>query len=120
MNENYELGMFSNTKEDWEKVGISAFLQLAMTDNIFEGPSLEKLTEGVKFIDDIVKNDPEASVYVHCKAGRTRSATLVGCYLMEKNKLSPEEAVELMKSKRPHILLHTKQWEALRAFHNHR
>lgn len=22
------------------------------------------------------------TVYVHCKAGRTRSATLVGCYLM--------------------------------------
>lgn len=24
----------------------------------------------------------EGTVYVHCKAGRTRSATLVGCYLM--------------------------------------
>lgn len=25
------------------------------------------------------------TVYVHCKAGRTRSATLVGCYLMMVN-----------------------------------
>ena len=90
-----------------------------MTGNIFEGPSVEKLTEGVKFIDDIVQNDPDASVYVHCKAGQTRSATLVACYLMEKNMISPEEAVEMMKSKRrPKIILHTKQWEALRAFHS--
>ena len=34
----------------------------------------------MKFIDDV-----GPSVYVHCKAGRTRSATLVGCYLMQKN-----------------------------------
>lgn len=28
---------------------------------------------------------PGPTVYVHCKAGRTRSATLVGCYLMMVN-----------------------------------
>ena len=72
---------------------------------------------GVNFINGIIEKDPNASVYVHCKAGRTRSATLVGCYLMNRNLISPEEAVELMKQKRPHILLHKAQWEALRAFH---
>ena len=72
---------------------------------------------GVNFINGIIEKDPNASVYVHCKAGRTRSATLVGCYLMNRNSLSPEEAVEFMKQKRPHILLHKAQWEALRAFH---
>lgn len=116
MNESYELKMFSNTKEDWEKLGMNSFLQLATTD-IFEAPSVTKLNTGVQFINDIIAKDPEASIYVHCKAGRTRSATLVGCYLMAKNGLSPEEAVALMKDKRPHILLHTKQWEALRQFH---
>ncbi|KAH8303046.1 hypothetical protein KR018_006766, partial [Drosophila ironensis] len=57
------------------------------------------------------------SVYVHCKAGRTRSATLVGCYLMMKNGWTPDQAVEHMRQCRPHILLHTKQWDALRLFH---
>ncbi len=56
-------------------------------------------------------------MYVHCKAGRTRSATLVGCYLMAEKGLTPEEAVNFMAARRPHILLHTKQWEALRIFH---
>ena len=42
---------------------------------------------------------------------------LVGCYLMAKNGISPEEAVEVMRTNRPHILLHSKQWQALREFH---
>lgn len=116
MNESYELKLFSNTSKEWEALGVPNFLQLATTD-IFEAPSVEKLLKGVTFINGIVEDDPEASIYVHCKAGRTRSATLVGCYLMAKNGWSPEEAVEAMRQKRPHILLHSKQWEALRTFH---
>ena len=117
MNESYELKMFSNTSKEWEKLGMTNFLQLATTD-IFEAPSVEKLTKGVDFINDVLAKDPEGSIYVHCKAGRTRSATLVGCYLMAKYDLTPGEAVDLMRSKRAHILLHSKQWEALHNFHN--
>ena len=112
MNENYELSL-SNSHEGWDKLGVS-FLQLPTVD-IFAAPCQEKLLKGVEFITDLHPTD--ASVYVHCKAGRTRSATLVGCYLMKKNGWTPEEAVEHMKKCRPHILLHTKQWEALRTFH---
>ena len=50
MNESYELKMFSNMKEDWEKIGMLNFLQLATTD-IFEAPSVEKLTEGKYIIN---------------------------------------------------------------------
>ena len=85
MNETYELKMFSNTSEEWNRLGMHNFLQLATTD-IFEAPSVEKLSKGVDFISDIIEQDHEASVYVHCKAGRTRSATLVGCYLMARHK----------------------------------
>ena len=47
-----------------------------------------------------------------------RSATLVGCYLMaEHAQWSPEQAVQRMKDARPHVLLHNKQWEAMRDFH---
>ena len=56
------------------------FLQLHTRD-IFETPCQEKLKKGVCFISDIAGSG--GSVYVHCKAGRTRSATLVGCYLMK-------------------------------------
>ncbi|CAK9821524.1 Phosphatidylglycerophosphatase and protein-tyrosine phosphatase 1 [Anthophora retusa] len=127
MNEDYELRLFSNSKKEWEKSNVE-FLQLSVTD-IFQTPSQEKLKIGVNFINKF-RNTPTTlhssicdsktsygSVYVHCKAGRTRSATLVGCYLMMKNEWTPEEAVSYMKQKRPHILLHTQQWHALRLFY---
>jgi atypical dual specificity phosphatase len=72
---------------------------------------------GVHFIDEVIAGDPDASVYVHCKAGRTRSATLVGCYLMNRYGWTPEKAVDFMREKRPHILLHSKQWQALKTFY---
>lgn len=94
MNEDYEL-WFSNNLERWQQLGVK-FLQLATTD-IFEAPDQNKLRQGVEFInrflpgseriagiqtDSSKSPEPSGTVYVHCKAGRTRSATLVGCYLM--------------------------------------
>ncbi|XP_012266736.2 phosphatidylglycerophosphatase and protein-tyrosine phosphatase 1 [Athalia rosae] len=131
MNEDYELWLFSNDKEEWQKHNVE-FLQLSTTD-IFESPCQEKLRSGVNFInkfrmpltktsvamqaDNSSTSNPSATVYVHCKAGRTRSATLVGCYLMMKNGWTPEEAVSFMRNKREHILLHRIQWDALRTFY---
>ncbi|XP_072379733.1 phosphatidylglycerophosphatase and protein-tyrosine phosphatase 1 isoform X1 [Diabrotica undecimpunctata] len=119
MNEDYEL-FLANDAKSWSKEGVE-FLQLATTD-IFATPCQSKLVEGVKFINKFVQNREivdgvsSTSVYVHCKAGRTRSATLVGCYLMHRYKWTPERAIEHMKEKRPHILMHARQWEALEIF----
>ena len=118
MNEDYELALFSHQSEGWSKMGVN-FLQLSTTD-IFCAPSQSKLRQGVQFMREIAQDSAGESVYVHCKAGRTRSATLVGCYLMEvhrKEGWGPEQAVDHMRSVRPHILLHNKQWEALREYH---
>ncbi|KAG7202206.1 hypothetical protein KM043_015880 [Ampulex compressa] len=129
MNENYELTLFSNTEKEWHAQGVE-FLQLSTID-IFHVPQQEKLEIGVNFINrfrdnlrkkvgypDIAEGSGHLeTVYVHCKAGRTRSATLVGCYLMMKNHWTPEEAVDYMKAKRPHILLLTAQWQALKDFY---
>uniref|UniRef100_A0A182PT42 Phosphatidylglycerophosphatase and protein-tyrosine phosphatase 1 n=1 Tax=Anopheles epiroticus TaxID=199890 RepID=A0A182PT42_9DIPT len=129
MNEDYELWAFSNNRARWAKHGVE-FLQLETTD-IFESPCQEKLWKGVNFMNRFLPpgermallppaDGPPAepgTIYVHCKAGRTRSATLVGCYLIMKNGWSPEKAVEHMRECRPHILLRSKQWEALRLFH---
>ena len=118
MNEDYELALFSHQKEGWTRLGVE-FLQLSTTD-IFSAPSQDKLERGVEFISDITSTT-QGTVYVHCKAGRTRSATLVGCYLLDKlrdqEECSPELAVQIMRQVRPHVLLHSKQWQAMRDFH---
>ena len=114
MNEDYELRWFSNQTAEWNELGVE-FLQLATTD-IFEAPSAEKLRRGVEFIHKISQERPGSSIYVHCKAGRTRSATLVGCYLIDQYGKTPEQAVDLMREKRPHILLGPKQWTAIKNY----
>jgi len=113
LNENYELWVFSHNKEGWNKEGIK-FLQLPTRD-IFEAPCQTMLKEGVEFIK---KLKDEGTIYVHCKAGRTRSATLVACYLVEENKWTPAEAISYMKSCRPHVLLGSQQQKAIEIYHN--
>lgn len=115
MNENFELtwlGRWVCTGDVWRRRNVE-FLQL-QTQDIFETPSQDKLRIGVDFIMSRQEGD---SVYVHCKAGRTRSATLVCCYLMKRNLWTPEQAFELLASKRPQLALHKPQWKALRQFH---
>jgi atypical dual specificity phosphatase len=112
MNEDYELTLFSNQKQGWADHGID-FLQLPTRD-IFEAPCQNKLKQGVEFIQ---KFNGIGTVYVHCKAGRTRSATLVACYLMEHYKWDPKEAVNHMFKCRPHILLGPKQHLAINIYY---
>ena len=114
MNEDYELQLFSHQAQGWASLGVK-FLQLPTTD-IFSAPSQEKLRRGVEFIRETAGEG--GSVYVHCKAGRTRSATLVAAYLIAEQGLKPEEAVAKMREVRPHILLHSPQWAALKEFHS--
>lgn len=116
MNEGFELQHWVPLPSEWQEKGVS-FLQLS-TPDIFHAPTQEKIVEGVSFIKKFEANNE--SVYVHCKAGRTRSATLVGCYLMDKHSWDPKTAVEFMKKRRHHILLHTPQWVALSSYYkNH-
>lgn len=115
MNENFELSWLKRWVASGDHWGVSnvKFLQL-QTQDIFETPSQDKLKIGVEFI---MSFDGLDSVYVHCKAGRTRSATLVCCYLMKQNNWTPEQACEFLATKRPQLALHKPQWRALRRFH---
>lgn len=48
-------------------------------------PTQENIHKAVKFI--IGHRNLNNSVYVHCKAGRTRSAVVVACYLIHVNNI---------------------------------
>lgn len=115
MNENFELRWLKRwvaSKDNWSTSNVD-FLQL-QTQDIFETPSQDKLKLGVDFI---MSSPEQYTVYVHCKAGRTRSATLVCCYLMKRNNWTPNQAYELLALKRPQLALHKPQWRALELFH---
>lgn len=55
----------------------------------------------VKMIDMHIKNGKQ--VVINCFAGISRSATIVVAYLMYKNKLSVQDAIAFVRTKRPFI-----------------
>lgn len=78
----------------------AAMEQLYLPTVDFTAPSLEHIEQGVKFIE---KHAQAGNlVYVHCKAGRGRSATVVICWLIAQG-MTPEQAQEYLVQKRSHV-----------------
>lgn len=65
--------------QEWEKAGVEQ-LRLSTVD-MTGVPTLANLQKGVQFA--IKYHSLGQSVYVHCKAGRSRSATMVAAYLIQ-------------------------------------
>lgn len=65
-------------KENWARFGIQQ-KQIPTPD--FKPVSMENINEGVRYLEEETAKDN--IVYVHCKAGRGRSATVVIAYLMK-------------------------------------
>ena len=57
----------------------------------------EDILKTIKFIDYEITN--KRPVLVHCYFGLMRSATVIGCYLIIKYKMSVEDAIHLLKKK---------------------
>ncbi|EYB83237.1 hypothetical protein Y032_0339g2951 [Ancylostoma ceylanicum] len=106
--EEYELKLAYNAikKEDWEAAGVE-FHDIPMTD-FFGSAGRAQIDSAVHFIENVAAKGK--SVYVHCKAGRTRSATVAACYLMKTRNWLPNVAVEFLKSKRPQTVLRNAHW----------
>ncbi|KAL8495653.1 hypothetical protein ACS0TY_019678 [Phlomoides rotata] len=57
------------------------------------------------------------TTYVHCKAGRGRSTTIVLCYLVKHKQMTPEAAFKFVRSIRPRVLLASSQWQAVQDYY---
>lgn len=97
--ENNTMGWISSpiTPEQWEEAGIKQ-LQIPLED--FFGGTISEIEGGVEFIRWNVIND--RSIYIHCKAGRGRSALILLAYLIKYEDLSTDEALARMQLTRPH------------------
>ncbi|CAL5432564.1 unnamed protein product [Camellia sinensis] len=85
-------------------------LVLPTRDYLF-APSLSDICQAVDFIHENASCG--RSTYVHCKAGRGRSTTIVICYLVQHKQMMPEAAYSYVKSIRPRVLLAPSQWQAV-------
>ncbi|KAE8794009.1 Protein-tyrosine phosphatase mitochondrial 1-like protein [Hordeum vulgare] len=88
-------------------------LVLPTTDYLY-APSQDDLRRATAFIHG--KEAGGGLTYVHCKAGRARSATLVMCYLVRYKGMTAVEAYDKVRSCRPRVSLAPAQWQAVRDF----
>lgn len=90
-------------------------LVLPTRDYLF-APSFGDICRAVDFIH---KNAScGKTTYVHCKAGRGRSSTIVLCYLVKYRQMTPRAAYEYVRSTRPRILLASSQWQAIQQYYH--
>lgn len=89
---------YEGPKSEYERLGIEQ-LRIPTTD--FTAPSLEDISLAVEFVQQHVES--EETVYIHCKAGRARSATVALCWLMKYRHLTPNQAQAMLLQSRPHV-----------------
>ncbi|NGX27987.1 MAG: hypothetical protein K940chlam1_00159 [Candidatus Anoxychlamydiales bacterium] len=102
------------SKDDWKKQNFTQH-QIKIKD--MKPLELLDIIDAVQFIKTEVKKGRK--VYVHCKSGIGRSAMAVCCYFLEKNNLTPEQAVAFIKDKRPIIKIQKLQLEKIVKFYDH-
>ena len=112
--EPYETKYLCNSREDWEKHGVNQLI-ISVPD-FTASPNIQQLQSAIHFIKQL--EDNPGRVYVHCKAGRSRSATVVAAYLMSTKGYSSAEALEEIKKHRPHIVIQSRQSEMLKNFYD--
>lgn len=83
------------TPRDWKVVGIDQ-IQLPCRD--FQPPPFDVLDRGADYINNQIINNN--TVYVHCKSGRGRSASVVIAYFMKYRGLNATAAHKKLKASR--------------------
>lgn len=77
-------------------------VRLSVADSPDESSKLLTLIIDTKILEKIHNNViHKQPVLVHCSAGMQRSCAVVACYLMKYHNMTPEQAVEYIKSRRP-------------------
>jgi len=76
-------------------------VQLHLPTRDYDCPSEADLLRGAAFMSEQINAGRQ--IYVHCKAGRGRSAALVLCFLILSRRISSLQADDIIRKVRPHI-----------------
>lgn len=89
---------YSGPVKQYAQHGIEQ-LHIPTTD--FTHPRIEDVEQAVEFVQEHARRGE--TVYIHCKAGRARSATVALCWLIKYRGMSAPQAQATLLKFRPHI-----------------
>lgn len=92
--------------------GVKYFFWLPWKEDA--APPMELMNLALKVLDDLMEQN--VKTYVHCKNGHGRTTTLLAAYYIRKNRITTDEALEIVKQKRPSGHIHEIQKDFLRNF----
>jgi atypical dual specificity phosphatase len=65
----------------------------------YHSPTVEEIDSTVKFMESEIKE--KRPVLVHCAAGKGRTGTILGAYLLRNQNISAKEAITKIRNMRP-------------------
>ena len=93
-------------------LGELAYLQLSVLD--LTAPTPEQIDQALAFIQE---HAATGAVYVHCKIGYSRTATIAGAYLLATNQAGTvAEALAILRQVRPSIIVRPEAVSALQMY----
>lgn len=95
---------------------IQCYVWLPVVDG--HAPNVHQLDTGTAVINEAIENGKK--VYVHCRNGHGRGPTLIAAYLTRYKGMPIEDAIKLLKEKRPEIHVEEEQMNALSEYMNMR
>jgi hypothetical protein len=107
---------WSGPQRAYERAGITQ-LRLQTTD--YSAPELEACRATVDFVRTIKLQHPDGRVFIHCKCGMGRSATVAAAYLLStKTDIRLPAVVDLLRAKRQEVAQDIMKGAGLRRFAN--
>lgn len=88
---------YPGPQSEYQQYGVEQ-LRIPTTD--FTHPKLEDVERAVEFVQQHA--EAGQTVYIHCKAGRARSATVALCWLMKYRGMTMKQAQAKLIEARPH------------------
>ena len=84
---------YEGPTQEYQRYGIVQYR--APTPDLCQ-PTLEHIIDGCEFMHEFRRLNPSKRIFVHCKGGRARAATMAICFLLREGRTKVAEVEELM------------------------
>lgn len=102
--------------ESWQNKGVDVY-HCPMLDFSPQSSRIDTIQANLEMLDKMAqKIQAGHQVYVHCKAGRSRSLLALLCFLVRHTNLDADEAMRLVKARRPQVDMQSDLLGLLRRF----